>query len=212
MSWVIDYPKAWVKVRGAGFDSFLHSKWINAKLLLCLRLSGLARNCGSSKVIRSFYQKRASIQGFKFTFTPLLFYRITVFGHAGGVICVALHLLSPVTKSLFQQAILQSGSPLAWWAIEGPKSALEKVSAQITMIVYCLSPETGLYCLTDLRVRLLFRLLLLLWMLFLLLLLAMVLSVTCAQNIQLSIDKTACGKQKSAHCYPFVLVFNLSTR
>ncbi|VDP79078.1 unnamed protein product [Echinostoma caproni] len=77
--------------------------------------------------------------------------QITLFGHAGGVICVALHLLSPVTKNLFQQAILQSGSPLAWWAIEGPNSALEKVclihSAQLlAQISGCtVSERSGTY-------------------------------------------------------------------
>ncbi|VDP50760.1 unnamed protein product, partial [Schistosoma margrebowiei] len=51
---------------------------------------------------------------------------ITLFGHSGGVICVALHLISPISNHLFQQAILQSGSPLAWWAVESSHTALEK--------------------------------------------------------------------------------------
>ncbi|CAH8556029.1 unnamed protein product [Schistosoma turkestanicum] len=52
--------------------------------------------------------------------------QITLFGHSGGVICVALHLISPISNHLFQQAILQSGSPLAWWAVESSHTALEK--------------------------------------------------------------------------------------
>ncbi|CAH8629194.1 unnamed protein product [Heterobilharzia americana] len=52
--------------------------------------------------------------------------QITLFGHSGGVVCVALHLISPISSNLFQQAILQSGSPLAWWAVESSHTALEK--------------------------------------------------------------------------------------
>ncbi|TNN09964.1 Acetylcholinesterase isoform 1 [Schistosoma japonicum] len=52
--------------------------------------------------------------------------QITLFGHSGGVVCVALHLISPISNPLFQQAILQSGSPLAWWAVESSHTALEK--------------------------------------------------------------------------------------
>ncbi|CAH8866397.1 unnamed protein product [Trichobilharzia szidati] len=52
--------------------------------------------------------------------------QVTIFGHSGGVICVALHLISPMSNNLFQQAILQSGSPLAWWAVESSHTALEK--------------------------------------------------------------------------------------
>ncbi|THD22977.1 Acetyl cholinesterase [Fasciola hepatica] len=75
--------------------------------------------------------------------------QVTLFGHAGGVICVALHLLSPVTKSLFQQAILQSGSPLAWWAIEGPKSALEKAQL-LTQLSGCVVSERSATYLSEL--------------------------------------------------------------
>ncbi|KAG5441236.1 Acetylcholinesterase [Clonorchis sinensis] len=59
--------------------------------------------------------------------------QVTLFGHAGGVVCVALHLLSPVSSSLYQQAILQSGSPLAWWAIESKRTALEKTQLLATL-------------------------------------------------------------------------------
>nr|QQY02555.1 cholinesterase [Cryptocotyle lingua] len=62
--------------------------------------------------------------------------QVTLFGHAGGVVCVALHLLSPVSSSLYQQAILQSGSPLAWWAIESKRTASEKAE-MLAMLSGC---------------------------------------------------------------------------
>nr|CDS27797.1 BC026374 protein (S09 family) [Hymenolepis microstoma] len=52
--------------------------------------------------------------------------QITLFGHGAGAISASLHLFSPISSSLFQQAILQSGSPLVWWAVDGAQSAINK--------------------------------------------------------------------------------------
>ncbi|KAF8560657.1 hypothetical protein P879_02464 [Paragonimus westermani] len=75
--------------------------------------------------------------------------QITLFGHAGGVVCVALHLLSPFSSSLFQQAILQSGSPLAWWAVESPHTALDKARLLATLSG-CKVPENNVTYLMEL--------------------------------------------------------------
>ncbi|KAF8766907.1 Neuroligin-4 like protein [Argiope bruennichi] len=42
---------------------------------------------------------------------------VTVFGHGHGAACVNLLMLTPLTKGLFQRAIMQSGSALSPWAI-----------------------------------------------------------------------------------------------
>lgn len=46
--------------------------------------------------------------------------RITVAGHSAGAGNTGLHLVSPLTKGLFKNAILMSGSPLAHWAMAMP--------------------------------------------------------------------------------------------
>ena len=42
--------------------------------------------------------------------------RVTIFGQSAGAASVGYHMLSDLSKDLFQRAILQSGSPLASWA------------------------------------------------------------------------------------------------
>ncbi|XP_005109814.2 acetylcholinesterase [Aplysia californica] len=43
--------------------------------------------------------------------------KVTVEGHSAGGVDVGLHILSPLSKGLFRSAILQSGSPLSYWAV-----------------------------------------------------------------------------------------------
>jgi acetylcholinesterase len=42
--------------------------------------------------------------------------RITLFGESAGAVAVGFHLLSPRSRSLFTNAILQSGGPTCHWA------------------------------------------------------------------------------------------------
>ncbi|XP_050539459.1 juvenile hormone esterase-like isoform X2 [Daktulosphaira vitifoliae] len=46
--------------------------------------------------------------------------KVTLFGQSAGSASVGLHLLSPMSKGLFHRAILESGSPLALWAVAPP--------------------------------------------------------------------------------------------
>ena len=42
---------------------------------------------------------------------------ITLFGESAGAVAVSLHLLSPLSRNLYNRAILESGSATAQWAI-----------------------------------------------------------------------------------------------
>ena len=53
---------------------------------------------------------------------------ITIFGQSTGAVSVGFHLLSPMSKGLFKNAILQSGSPTAYWAVMKTNKMVERVS------------------------------------------------------------------------------------
>lgn len=43
--------------------------------------------------------------------------QVTLFGESAGAVSVSLHLLSPLSRDLFQRAIMESGTATAPWAI-----------------------------------------------------------------------------------------------
>jgi len=49
--------------------------------------------------------------------------RITLFGESAGGVSIGLHLLSPKSRHLFNNAILQSSGPTAKWAVLTPQIA-----------------------------------------------------------------------------------------
>ena len=51
--------------------------------------------------------------------------RITIFGESAGGSSIALHLLSPMSKGLFQRAILQSSWTLGWYLLNEPVEVLK---------------------------------------------------------------------------------------
>nr|BAO00806.1 acetylcholinesterase [Ambigolimax valentianus] len=61
---------------------------------------------------------------------------ITIFGESAGAASVGFHLISPVSKDLFNYAILQSASELADWAIHEPSLAKD-ISLKLAAAVLC---------------------------------------------------------------------------
>lgn len=51
--------------------------------------------------------------------------KVTIFGESAGAVSVNMHMLSPMSKGLFQRAILQSGAATAPWAWHNHSTALE---------------------------------------------------------------------------------------
>lgn len=51
---------------------------------------------------------------------------VTIFGESAGAVSVAFHLLSPLSRNLFSQAIMQSGAATCPWGITDRKVALQR--------------------------------------------------------------------------------------
>ena len=51
---------------------------------------------------------------------------ITLMGESAGACSVSLHLLSPLSRNLFSQAIMQSASALAPWGVVSKEEALRR--------------------------------------------------------------------------------------
>lgn len=51
---------------------------------------------------------------------------VTIFGESAGAVSVSFHLLSPLSRNLFSQAILQSGGPTCPWGLIDHKEAVTR--------------------------------------------------------------------------------------
>lgn len=74
--------------------------------------------------------------------------RVTIFGESAGAVSVALHLLSPLSRNLFSQAILQSGAATCPW---GYKDAREIIAngLQLASLLNCPSNTADLDAVLD---------------------------------------------------------------
>lgn len=60
--------------------------------------------------------------------------RVTLFGQSAGAWCVVFHLLSPVTRSSFQRAIVQSGGVMARGQTDNGTGLLEKARKLVELL------------------------------------------------------------------------------
>lgn len=83
---------------------------VNIQGFLCLRTREAPGNAGLKDQVAALKWIRKNIA--QFGGDPE---QVTVFGESAGAASVSLHLLSPMSKGLFQRAIIQSGSSTAPW-------------------------------------------------------------------------------------------------
>lgn len=55
---------------------------------------------------------------------------VTIFGESAGSASVSYHLLSPMSKGLFNRAIMESGSALSYWALQFEPLKIASLHAQ----------------------------------------------------------------------------------
>ncbi|GAB6024658.1 hypothetical protein CHUAL_014258 [Chamberlinius hualienensis] len=77
--------------------------------------------------------------------------RITIFGNSVGSSSVAFHLLSPLSKGLFQKAIAESGMPTVYWGYEPNPLKMAKMLAALlncsyansALMIKCISTKSA---------------------------------------------------------------------
>lgn len=74
--------------------------------------------------------------------------RITLFGESAGAVSVSLHLLSPLSRDLFNRAILESGSATAPWAIITREEAILRLNLILIPSIVLIS-EVNVKCFVD---------------------------------------------------------------
>lgn len=66
--------------------------------------------------------------------------RVTVFGESAGAVSITYHLLSPLSRNLFQQAILQSGAATCPWGLIETSESIAN-GLQLASLINC--PSNG---------------------------------------------------------------------
>lgn len=69
---------------------------------------------------------------------------VTVFGESAGGTCVALLVLSPPARGLFHNAVIESGSSLAFWALSYPANqpTAQGIARLVGTRVNCTEPDS----------------------------------------------------------------------
>ncbi|KAH8009645.1 hypothetical protein HPB51_018913 [Rhipicephalus microplus] len=68
---------------------------------------------------------------------------VTLFGESAGAVSASMHLLSPLSRDLFSQAILQSGTAIAPWGVHDRHTALQS-ALRLAETLHCPHDERQL--------------------------------------------------------------------
>ncbi|XP_075974997.1 juvenile hormone esterase-like [Anticarsia gemmatalis] len=85
---------------------------LDALGFLCLDTEEVPGNAGMKDQVAALRWVRDNIRNFGGD--PA---NVTLMGHSSGAACAGLHLLSPMSKGLFNRVIIMSGSPTCDWAV-----------------------------------------------------------------------------------------------
>ncbi|CAH0764093.1 unnamed protein product [Diatraea saccharalis] len=86
---------------------------LNVEGFLCLGIKEAPGNAGLKDQVSALKWVQRNIKAFGGDVD-----NVTIFGESAGAVSVSYHVISPMSRGLFHKAIMQSGSPLASWALQ----------------------------------------------------------------------------------------------
>ncbi|CAH0764091.1 unnamed protein product [Diatraea saccharalis] len=86
---------------------------LNIQGFLCLGIKEAPGNAGLKDQVSALKWVQRNIKAFGGDVD-----NVTIFGESAGAVSVSYHVISPMSRGLFHKAIMQSGSPLASWALQ----------------------------------------------------------------------------------------------
>ena len=131
---------------------------IHHRSVLCIKSKGVSYVCISYLGNMGLYDQRMAMRWVKknikvFGGNPDA---VTIFGESSGAASVGFHLLISSGEELFHRAILQSGSPLAYWASMTKAQANQRLK-QLLKKLKCEDDDNLVHCLSLIPAEMIIR-------------------------------------------------------